>query len=208
VASVSVTDQVKVDILCPIGWAKDKHAEADVDFSLDSASFTVADPLNLDAFKAAMNHYNLHEVSSTAEFSVEGNSLSVEDETFIKTAGRVKNNLTVQYAFAPVIFLVIALIGYALAYLLMQGRRTDIAIMRSLGASRRVCVLIMFIEYAMLGLAGCLLGTACAAIWMKPGWSTLLIALLFLASLILGVLAATFQISKGNTMMGLIKTES
>jgi hypothetical protein len=199
---------VQTDLVCPVGWAKEKCAAAGVDFKLDSASFTVANPLDLNTFKAAMKGMYLIPVNSEARTSVYGDALAVKDETFVETASRLKNSLAVLYAFEPVIFIVIALVGYALAYLLMQSRRPDIVIMRSLGNSRVGCVGIMLIEYAVLGLAGCLIGAACAVIWAGFNVNTLLIALLFFASLMLGVLAAAFQISRGNTMTGLKKTEA
>lgn len=202
------TSLVKTDLLCPAGWAKEKSDGAGEPFRLDSASFTVADPLDLNAFKAAMKDMYLLPVVPTAQFSIYGIALVVKDETFIQTASHLKNSLAVLYAFAPVIFIVIALVGYAMAYLLMQSRRAELVIMRSLGSSRGGCVLIMFIEYAVLGLAGCLIGAACAALWAGFSWNTLSVAMLFFASLMLGVLAAAFQISRGNTMTGLKKTEA
>lgn len=207
-APLYAADPVNIDILCPAGWVKELHVQAGEDFFLDSCNFTVADPLNLDTFKATMQRYYILPINSLCQFSIWGNALRVKDEIFISTAGRLKSNLSVLYSFAPAVFIVIALVGYALAYLLMQSRRADIAIMRSLGTSRKACVMMMLIEYAALGLTGCLLGIACAAIWIVLAWSTLLYAMLFFFSLMLGVLAAAFQISRINTMTGLIKTES
>ena len=208
IESAGSVNLVQTDIVCPYGWAKEKCAQAGVDFTLDSASFTVANPLDLNAFKAEMKAMYLLPIVPTADFKIYGDALAVKDETFIQTASRLKNSLAVLYAFEPVIFIMIALVGYALAYLLMQSRRAEIVIMRSLGNSRGGCVAVMFIEYAALGLAGCLLGTLCAAIFTGFAWNTLLIALLFFASLMAGILAAAFQISRGNTMTGNKKTEA
>jgi hypothetical protein len=206
---ISLKDQGRVDLLCPAGWAKAKDTQASQDFYLDSTSFTVANPLELDAFKAAMKELYLLPVNPmAASYSIKGCALSVKDETFIAAAGRVKNNLRMLYSFAVVIFIVIVLIGYAVAYLLMQSRRADIAIMRSLGTGQKECVLTMLAEYGALGLAGCLLGTACAALWIVLAFGTLMISMLFLLSLMLGIAAAAVQISRSNTMTGLIKTES
>jgi hypothetical protein len=207
--SVTAGDQGRIDLICPAGWAKEKATQAGEDFYLDSASFTVARPLELNAFKEAMKGLYLLPVNPMAEpSSIKGCALSVKDEAFIATAGRVKNNLATLYSFAFVIFIVIAAIGYAIAYLLMQGRRIDIAVMRSLGTSRKDCAKIMLVEYGALGLAGCLLGALCAALWLGPAWSALWLTPPFLASLMLGILAAALQISRLNTMTGLVKTES
>ncbi len=207
-APTSGKDPVNTDILCPVGWMKEKYVQTGEIFYLDSASFTVADALNLNAFKEAMTQCHLIPVSTLSKYFIWGEALRVKDEVFVSTAGRLKSNLSVLYTFAAVIFAVIALVGYAIAYLLMQGRRTDIAIMRSLGTSRRMCVVMMLMEFALLGLAGSLFGIICAFIWLGPAWSTLLYALFFTASLLTGIAAAALQLSRGNTMTGLIKTES
>ncbi|HEX3028407.1 MAG TPA: FtsX-like permease family protein [Clostridia bacterium] len=197
----------RIDILCPLGWTRKMHVQAGFDFHLDSTSFTVADPLNLNKFKAGMQQY-LKAVNPLSSASHLGNSMTVKDETFVSTAGRLKSTLNVLYTFAPIVIAVIVLIGYAMSYLLMQSRRVDIAIMRSLGTSRKACVMTTLIEYAVLGLSGSILGTAGAALWVELSLSTLLYAMLFFASLMLGISVAAIQISRSNTMTGLIKTES
>ena len=206
-APQTIADLSRIDILCPLGWAKGKHVQAGMYFQMDSASFTVADPLRLNEFKAAMKEF-LMSANPLSDYSLLGNALTVRDEAFISAAGRVKSTLNVLYAFTPVVFAMIALVGYAMAYLLMQGRRADIAIMRSLGTRRKACVAVMLIEYAALGLVGSLLGAACAALWTGLALSTLLNAMLFFAGLMLGISAAAIQISRSNTMTGLVKIES
>jgi hypothetical protein len=202
-------DSTQMDLVCPVGWARERYREADMRFDLDSVSFTVADPLKLNECKAAMKEIGLLSVSPTSDFSLRGNALSVRDEVFIKSGGRIKSNLNVLNAFAPVIFIVIALTGYAVSYLLMQSRRADIAVMRSLGASRKMCMTVMFLEYAALGLTGFLLGIMCSVAWTgSAGIGPLLIALLFFVSFLLGIVGAAYQISRRNTMSGLVKVEA
>lgn len=196
-------------LICPNGWAKNMHAAAGADFKLDSASFTVADPMDLNAFKAAMKKCHLESVNPLAQNNIYGSALYVKDEVFIKTASRLRDSVSMLYAFAPVIFAVIALIGYALSYLLMQNRRQDVAVMRSLGTSRFKCMVVMFIEYAALGAVGALLGAACFSVSIGfIGFAPLLIALLFFSTFLVGIIAAAFQISRYNTMSGLIKVEN
>jgi hypothetical protein len=209
ISSGGTGDMALSHIICPNGWAKGMHDAAGANFNLDSASFTVADPIDLNAFKAAMKKCHLQSVDQLAENKIYGSALSVKDEVFIKTATRLRDSLSMLYTFAPVIFAVIALIGYALSYLLMQSRRADIMIMRSLGTSRPICMMIMFIEYAALGFLGALLGTVCSVIFLGfAGFSPLLAALLFMMSFLLGILIAAFQISRLNTMSGLVKVEA
>ncbi len=208
ISSSSGEDLSAMDILCPVEWARGKHQEAGASFYYDSARFTVSDSMNLNAFKAAMKKSYLLPVDPLSEHSVSGMALRVQDETFIKTVTRLKNSLTLLYAFAPVVFAVIALTGYAVSYLLMQSRRADIVIMRTLGTSRTACIAIMFLEFAALGLAGAVLGTCCSAIFTGfTDLRALPIALLFIASFMLGITGAAFKISRRTAMSGLVKVE-
>ena len=105
-------------------------------------------------------------------------------------------------------FVIIALVGYTAAYLLIQDRRLDIAIMRSLGTGPAACIVTMIIEYAILGLTGCLIGNACAAPWTGLNANTILYSMLFFASLMMGISTAALRVSRLNTMTGLIKNET
>lgn len=205
--SASGSDIVRIDILCPLGWAEDLHARKGKDFSLDSASFTVSDSLRLNEFKAEMREY-LQGVSPEGSKLPKGDSLSVDDHIFILSAGRVKDTLRILNTFAPVMFVIIALVGYTAAYLLIQDRRVDIAIMRSLGTGPIACTATMIIEYTILGLIGCMLGNACVVPWTGLSMNTLFNSMLFFASLMMGISTAALRVSRLNTMTGLIKNET
>lgn len=207
--SAAVTNrETETNLVCPVGWSKALNKKADEHFYLDSVFFNVADPLNLNTFKTAMDDLFLIPAIPTAEETLSGGALSVRDQTFISTANSLKNNIKTLYAFAPIVFIVIALVGYVISYLLMQSRRTDIVVMRSLGTSRLACVTIMLIEFAVLGLAGSLLGIAISALLIGfAGIGTPLISMLFFLSFVLGIVAAAVQISRRNLMTGLNKTE-
>ena len=195
-------------LVCPLGWARDLHVKTNRDMHYDSAAFTVADPLNLNAFKADMDEIGWMPAMPTANDSPKGESVRVRDETFIKTAENLKNNLAGLYTFLPIIFAVVALSGYAISYLLMQSRRRDIVLMRSLGFGRLACVAVMLIEFAALSLAGSLLGLAVSALLIGfANEGTPLFAMLFFASFLVGISAAAVQLSGVNLMTGLGKTE-
>ena len=195
-------------LICPLAWACDLHVKAGRDMHYDSAAFTVADPLNLNAFKEDMDKIGWMPAMPTAQDSPKGQSVRVRDETFIKTAENLKNNLAGLYTFLPIIFAVVALAGYAISYLLMQSRRRDIVLMRSLGFGRLACIMIMLIEFAALSLAGSLLGLGISALLISFASSgTPLLAMLFFASFLIGIAVASVQLSGVNLMTGLSKTE-
>jgi hypothetical protein len=200
---------IYMDLLCPAGWAKEKYAAAGENFSLDSAMFTVADPLRLNEFKAAMKKIYLMPVDPRADAKIYGSALTVHDETFIKTATRLKSHLATLYGFAAAVFAVIVLVGYALSYLFMQSRRVEVVIMRSLGVNRRECVLVMLFEYAALGLLGSLLGMLVSMILLGfSGAGALLAFLLFYVSFAGGIAGSAYQLSKWTAMSGLVKVEA
>lgn len=210
VGSMTSSVEVPVSLLCPAAWAREKHTAADVTFLADSAMFTVADSLHLDEFKAAMKKLYLMPINPVAENAqVFGSALSVQDEIFIKTATRIMSTLSVLYTFAAVIVVVVALTGYALAYLFMQTRRIEVVLMRSLGTTRRECMLVMFYEYAALGFFGSLLGMlGCAFIAGSAGAIQILAFLVFLASFAGGIAGAASRLCRQNIMSGFIKAEA
>ncbi len=195
-------------LVCPLGWARDRHVKAGQDMHYDFASFTVADPLNLNAFKKEMDELGWMAAIPTAKQSPKGESLRVRDETFIKTAENLKNNLAGLYTFLPIIFAVVALAGYAISYLLMQSRRREIVLMRSLGVSRRACITSILIEFTALSLMGSLLGLGVsAAVIGFATADTPLVSMLFFVSFLMGITIASVQLSGVNLMTGLGKTE-
>ena len=197
-----------INLVCPVGWSRELNNKADERFFLDSVFFNVADPLALNEFKAAMNKFYLISVVPTADYSLSGSVLSVRDETFITTASSLMNNISTLYTFAPIVFLLIALVGYVISYLMMQSRRSDIAVMRYTGTSRRACVAVMLIEFTVLGLLGSLFGLGISALILGfADISTALIAMLFFLSFIFGIIVAAVQISGVNLMTGFKKTE-
>ncbi len=208
--SMTSSAEVAGSLLCPAAWVKEKHRTAGETFLTDSAMFTVADPLHLDEFKAAMKKLYLMPINPVAENArVYGNALSVQDEIFIKTATRIMSTLSVLYTFAAVIIVVVALTGYALAYLFMQTRRIEVVLMRSLGTTRRECMFVMFYEYAALGLFGSLLGMLGSAIIAgSAGAIQILAFLVFLVSFAGGIAGAASRLCRQNIMSGFIKAEA
>lgn len=200
--------ETEINLVCPAGWSKALNIKADQNFFLDSVFFNVADPLRLNAFKAAMQKLYLIPVIPIADQSLSGSALSVRDETFISTASSLKNNISSLYTFAPVVFLLTALVGYVISLLMMQSRRGDIAVMRYTGTSRAACVSVMLIEFVTLGLAGSILGLSISALLLGfTGIGTPLMSMIFFLSFMIGIAAAAVQISGANLMTGFNKTE-
>jgi hypothetical protein len=151
-------------VVFPVGWLRTIYAQQEVLFFADSAHFQVAQPLELNRFKAEMDKIGLLPVISQANATQRGTSLTVNDETFIKAATRVKENISLQQMLMPFVVLIVGLLGFVVSYLLLQSRRPEVAIMRSLGVSQKSCFVMLLFESAILELSGSLVGVVAASL--------------------------------------------
>lgn len=151
-------------VVFPVGWLRALYAQQQVMFFADSAHFLVARPLELNQFKAEMDKVGFMPVISQANSTQRGTSLTVNDETFIKAATRLKENISLQRLIMPFVILIVGLLGFVVSYLLLQSRRPEIAIMRSLGVSQKSCFIMLLFESAVLELCGSLAGVAAASL--------------------------------------------
>ena len=160
---VSETDTRTAQVIFPVKWLRKEQAKAGSLFFADSAHFRVANPLELNTFKTEMDEAGLMPIISEANGSQRGNALTVNDETFIKTAARLKENIALTQILTPFVVVIVGFLGFVASYLLLQSRRPEIAIMRSLGVSRRSCFGMLLFESAVLELSGSLAGVAASA---------------------------------------------
>lgn len=213
VGSFAPSDQpgntVLPSIICSAGWAEEILSKYDRAYYADSATFAVKDPLNLNDFKTAMKKIGLAEVNSQSNsMSIRGETLIVNDKTFIQSAGSLKKNLALMYSFFPLIFVIIILVGYITSYLLTQNRHQEFALMRSLGATQRSCEGMLTVENLILALPGCLIGTLTAAIIVSIGiLERITIVVLLLTSYMIGAFFAVHMLGKFSVLEALAKAE-
>ncbi len=156
----SDTQTRAVQMIFPAKWLREEQAKAGSLFFADSAQFRIANPLELNTFKAEMHEAGLMSIISEANGSQRGNALTVNDETFIKTAARLKENIALTQILTPFVVVIVGFLGFVVSYLLLQSRRPEIAIMRSLGVSRKSCFGMLLFESVVLELSGSLAGVA------------------------------------------------
>ncbi len=154
------------DLLTPISWNASLYAGTEFSFNADSFRFTVNDPLALNEFKAQMHELGMRNVNQQQPFDRAGRALMVNDKMFIQTAGQLLSSRALYRAAVPLLAVVAVLIGFVSSTLLVQSRRGEFLTMRSLGAHKRQCLGTLLWEFALLCLAGCLLG-ALAALMLK-----------------------------------------
>lgn len=172
--------------------------------SANSVSFKV-DTAALNAFKEEMLAAGFSSTDLRAAPSRKGVALSISDEHYIKAATQLRRTLDMLTVFLPFVFSATAAMGFMTSYLLMRGRRKELAIMRTLGVDNRQTFLTYMLEAGSLTLCGGLLGLFAAAALGGTGVSPLLPALFLLYCI--GTAAALFSIQRFSVMEVLTQTD-
>lgn len=142
------------DVILPVNFLRTEAETAGVSFLYDSCSALVDDSTHLKDFKAEMQKYFM-DINLSAEDPNAGDALSVEDELFVKTASRLRQNIALfQSMLVPFFALIIGLVVLT-TFLTMRSTRRDMAIARSLGVSKWRCAAPNFISTVLLDMLGC-----------------------------------------------------
>lgn len=196
-----------VDVVLPVNFLRTEAETAGVSFLYDSCSALVDDSTHLKGFKAEMQKYFM-DINPSAEDPNAGDALSVEDELFVKTASRLRQNIALfQSMLVPFFALIIGLVALT-TFLTMRSTRRDMAIARSLGVSKWRCAAPNFISTVLLDMLGCavILPILSAALHI-PTLSALVIFGLFTLCVALGTAAALLCLLRFDTLMLLTQVD-
>lgn len=195
-------------IITPLDFIVGVYEDAGLQCFASSARFALKEPLRINEFKERMLEIGFKSADVRKEYSRNGRAITMNDETFIRAATQLTKSLDMLRALAPILFIIIAVIGFIASYLLLQSRQYEFAIMRSLGTGKGRSFLILILESAVLSVAGCLLGALGNGVLLgtKPV-VILLISLLFLAFYLSGTVIALFLLNRFNVMVILSKTD-
>lgn len=188
------------DVILPVNFLRTEAETAGVSFLYDSCSALVDDSTHLKDFKAEMQKYFM-DINPSAEDPNAGDALSVEDELFVKTASRLRQNIALfQSMLVPFFALIIGLVVLT-TFLTMRSTRRDMAIARSLGVSKWRCAAPNFISIVLLDMLGCavILPILSAALHI-PALSALVIFGLFTLCAALGTAAALLCLLRFDTL--------
>ena len=188
------------DVILPVNFLRTEAETAGVSFLYDSCSALVDDSTHLKDFKAEMQKYFM-DINPSAEDPNAGDALSVEDELFVKTASRLRQNIALfQSMFVPFFALIIGLVVLT-TFLTMRSTRRDMAIARSLGVSKWRCAAPNFISTVLLDMLGCavILPILSAALHI-PALSAHAIFGLFTLCAALGTAAALLCLLRFDTL--------
>lgn len=195
-------------IISPIGFVESIYKGTDVKSYASAARFTLKDSLKLNEFKNKMQEIGFSSTNMQAGFSRVGEALTINDETFIMSATQLTKSLNMLKSLEPLIFIIVAAIGFISSYLLMQSRQNEFAIMRSLGTSKKKCFQIIFFENMILVLSGSILGTFVSSFIVSIKVKTMgLIWVVFLIFYMLGTTVALLLLNRFSVMAMLSKAD-
>lgn len=89
------------------------------------------------------------------------------DRSFVETISGLNRYISFSQLLFPVLFVLVAVLGFIISWLMVNSRRMEFAILRGLGASKLRVFCSFFYEQAMLCIIGGILG--CAALWYLTG---------------------------------------
>lgn len=151
---------VPPDVIVPFQVVRNCYAKEEIPFFASSTSFQVSDPLSLNAFKQEMKDLGFRSVAPTVpDHSINGVALNVNDAAFISTAEHLRQVIDTVRAFFPFLLLLIVGVGYLITLLLLQSRKSEMALLRSIGLNRRKCFRVFFVDQLTLVIAGVVAGS-------------------------------------------------
>lgn len=195
-------------VIAAMPHIREVFREAEAPYYLESMRFVLKDALSMNAFKQQVEEIGFKNRNAQADFDIYGNAMTLYDESFIKTAEQLNENIYLMQLFAPLVFLVVAFIGFLASYLLMQSRKNEFAIMRSLGTSKWYTFFVILVESIILALFGGLAGAAVGVVVFAVDIiSALLIFLVFLLLYMLGTAVALILLNRFSVLEILTKAD-
>ncbi len=175
------------------------------------ASSNQSDVFYTDILRATISdNYKLNEfVEKAKAFYVPAGSrifmgtniyaLTIYDDSFVNSALQVRRNIQFLKAVYPVVILFSFIIGYLVSFLFTRNRKKEVAVMRSLGASRFKVFITIMMELLTINIAGTLIGVLLCNYILRINVTIYEIALFFIFN-IFGAALSTIRISSGSVM--------
>lgn len=156
---------VPPDVIVPFHAVRNAYAKEGIPFFASSASFVLSDALCMNEFKQEMKELGFRSVAPTVpDYSLNGVALSVNDAAFISTAEHLRQVIDTVRAFFPFLLALIVGVGYLVTLLLLQSRKEEMALLRSIGLNRRKCFRIFFVDQLTLVVTGVVAGSVLAVL--------------------------------------------
>lgn len=190
-------ESMAAEVMLPIGAVRQLYEENDKVYFASSLRFTVKDPMKLNELKQDLREPGLTPVVPGSPENYAGSALRMEDDVFIQAALGLEKSISLLEGFLPFVLLIVVLSGYIVPHLLLQGRKSEYAIMRALGTSKRRATLVFFAEHMLLaaggGAAGAVIGAIFGTADILTAW---MVWAIFLCCYTLGAAAALWMFGR------------
>lgn len=178
---------------CPLRALEAFCLENDWVFTVNSLQFDLKDNRELPQLKQILREQNLGAGGRSAV------KAAVDDRILEGTTAPIQSNLDLLEGMYPCFFVVVAVLGFFLCFLLARGRKIEYAIMRMLGESTLQVTLKALVEQAMLCITGVLLGAAVLLI-LGTGFPDLVSCGFILVCYTVGAAIAVLLLVRVNVM--------
>lgn len=159
-----------VSLYLPVDFLREKTMQAGKNFFYQSLSCVLEDPMALNEWKKRPHDLGFSEAYPQAFASYSGNTLVIDDELFIKAAGRLRQNLTLfQTMLFPFLGLILFL-SLLTVFLTLRGSRREMAVSLSLGQPRWAIIrkYLLFVFTVDLIASGLMFPVICLAARLSP----------------------------------------
>ncbi len=169
-----------------------------------AASFRLKSAAELDAFRAFLTE---QKYSSVGDMNAKRTTVLVRDAEFLASRDRLTRQVRYLEILLPVLFALAGALGFVISYLMMAGRRLELAMMRSLGARRDTAFCSYFLEYLMLALAGCALAAAVWALRASLGRAELICMAVYMLCFLTGCTISILRLGSQKLLKSLADPE-
>ena len=178
-------------VLPPWSAQEDQRSDAPSG-SFGTCRFTLSDASQLEQFRSWLEQEGY---STPLELDGTRTTVVLKDGAFVQTAQALERYLTLSQFLFPVLFLLLGVMGFVVSWLMVQGRRSEFAIMGGLGASKGRMFASFFLEQLLLCLAG---GLACGLLFtLAAGTAVVWLAVLgFVACYLAGCSLAVAAVGR------------
>lgn len=154
IAAPSTNRQLVSDIFCPVTWLRTITEDTGLAFTYSSISAVVNDPMNLNSFKEQMSEAGF--INAAPNNYTNGDRvLLISDELFIKTARKLRNNISVFEFFLIPYFSLMVAVSILAIFLIFRNNRHEIALEILLGQSKLSSGLAYYLWILIITLIGC-----------------------------------------------------
>ena len=166
--------------------------------TLQSVSFTLKDAVKLIDWKEHLVQSGYSEATRVRAIR---SFIVLDDYMFLRTADALTQRIQYASYLSPVLYAAIGLLAFVIPFLLVQGRRRELIVMRGMGTSRLASFLSLFVEQ----LALCTLGVAFAlASWgllmRHSGTTEVILAASFLLCWLAGTAVSLLRSSRRGAL--------